>query len=219
MTRSGYYFLLALLLIVAVGGAVAAAPSKLELGLVETVSCEEWWYRPVSSDPVRIEGCTLEIEQADLDFFRDGRVKSASVPVRPPGWEPSAEGPDDPQVLWRTTDPEILALVHRLHVARAQEEYEGSTHRNRAYQRALERYAGDLSAPRGIVRIDEVDVDYEWGGRPVRIVDGTANTGLRAMGIVLLMLAVLGIAVLVLLQRRWERRRAQLTGNAQPLRF
>lgn len=216
MTRSGYYFLLGLLVLVAVGGAVAAAPTKLELGLVETVSCEEWWSRPITSDPVRIEGCKLAISQSD-NVYRPG---SALVPVRPAGWEPD----DPPEVFWLTTDSQILALVHRLESARMEAGGWGDQWRvDYAYRRVLERYSAELSAPRAIVgtpRIDGVDGTWEVRGREVRIVDGTPKAPqVRAMGIVLLALALLGIAVLVPLQRRWERRRAQLTGNAQPLRF
>lgn len=227
MTPLGYRLLLCLLGVFLVSGAIAAAPSALELGLVPTVSCEAWWRHPESSGAVRLEGCVVDAVEHTYLSGDDDHVDVALVHVRPPGWSPAVwvDDGDDPQdgpaeVVWLTDDPALLALIDR--GSRAPDDD--------AFERFLERYEPELLGARPIVG----SISADTSGRELRelldlqgervsrpwVIDGTSRSkGLRATGLVLFTLALLGIAVLVSLQRRWVRRRLALSGKAAPTRF
>ena len=224
MTVTGYRLLLALLTLVLVGGFVLAAPKPSELGLTPALSCEEWFRSPAPSGLVRLEGCVVDLDGHAYNERLDGSgVEVALVKVRPPGWSPGLSPSEDAEpagVLWRTDDPSVLALVDR--GRRASDE--------RAYERFIERYDTEVLRVRPIVGSissesseDELRELLEDDGaitaRPWMI-DGTSRSPTsRATGLVLFTLALLGIALVVWLQRRWDRRRLALTGKAAPMRF
>jgi hypothetical protein len=220
VTVTGYRLLLALLALVLFTGVILAAPRPAELGVTPTLSCEQWFRSPAPSGPVRLEGCVVDLDGHAYDERLDGRgVEVALVKVRPPGWSPSEEA-EPAGVLWRTDDPSVLAVVDR--GRRASDES--------AYNRFVERYDAEVLRVRPIVGAistessqDELremlEAEGEIAPRPW-IIDGTSRSPVsRASGLVLFTFALLSIALIVWLQRRWDRRRLALTGKAAPMRF
>lgn len=223
MTRNGYRLLLGLLALLLVGGGIAAAPTRVELGLVPSMSCEEWWPQRDSTGPVRVEGCVVDAAVYSYTARLDDRgLQDALVQVRPAGWQATEQTVTErAEVVWLTTDPEILSLVDRGRRAPDDD----------AHDRFVQRYDAELLRARPIVGTVSTDrFELDWSElidlqgenvteRPV-IIDGRPRSPeSRAVGVVLITLALLGIALLVPLQRRWDRRRATLTGRAGPLRF
>lgn len=223
MTRVGYRLLLALLVSFALGGVLAAAPVPTELGLVPSMSCEEWFADPRASGVVRLEGCTVDLFTTSFHERLDGQgLESAVVQVRPAGWtwdDAVETGPA--QLLWHTTDPEVLSLVDR-----------GRRSSDEAYVRFAERYASRLLRVRPVVgSIVPAWSDPSWAEHvvlhgatvaelPWVAEEQTRSPTVRAAGLLALALALLGLAMLVGFQRRWDRRRAALLGQGtEPKRF
>lgn len=221
MTRGGYRLLLAFFGLVLGASALFVASGSAELGTVPTLACEDWWRDPQPTETVRLEGCVVDLDGHAYDLRPDGRgVEVALVKVRPPGWTPDDE--DEPAgLLWVTDDPDVLTLIDRARRAPDQD----------AYIRMIERYDAEVLRVRPIVG---------WIARspPARsdlhgflIANGTATPSawmidstprrpmLRAAGLVLFPLGLFGLALLVWLQRRWDRRRLALTGKRAPVRF
>jgi hypothetical protein len=236
MNRFAYYALVVIFGLSAVGGAVLLAPSPAELGFYEhEMTCAEWFARePVVTGSVRLTDCVLDASAGmNVRRSRSGTgVVAAGVRVRPPG----VRGESERVLVLVTTDPDLrrLADTHERHAASGSGLFldEGSPARFR------ERHRAELARLRGVEGVleyqgwpgpmDDYDLVAELGHRGDSPADtgshvlapAQASAGSRAAGTTLLLLGLLGIGLLVRAQRRWTRRRAELTGNTtRPLKF
>lgn len=206
MTPVGFRILVALLLAFVLGGGYLCAPAPTDLGM-GAMSCDELLAHPRPGF-YRLGSCTVDARDARL------RGGDAIVALRSSRWRLADQGP--PPLVMLSSEPRHLGVTVRAD-RDSGSEYPG------AYRRFIERHLAALVYEAEVVGRVRASDPGELGDElpdGTLVLDATERFFLgRALGIVLLFFGLLGLLLLVPLQRRWTCSRARLTGTAGPLTF
>lgn len=214
MTRGGYRFLVVLLFALAAIGAWLLLPGPGDLWPTE-VSCAAFHEHPVTGR-ARLTGCVVDARFPTYHHVGT-RGEDALVYVWPSDYRERDEPPEQPALVMFTRDPEILAVVDRVHdfdedrARRFAERHEDVLLR----VRDIEGEIGTASLPAAeLVRTDGT-LDAA-----IPVLDETGGSRLtRPIGASLLLLGLLGLLVITRKQRQWTRARERVTGVVRPVRF
>lgn len=244
MTRVAYWLLVAVLAATALGGLALAAPTPAELGWIDhEMTCAEWFASPSPpTGSVRLTECALGPDSpliigregsldvprlaADRSFEHEGVTAGAARL-----WAADGDTPPGRALVLVTHDPALRRLTHTFAGSQRPWWTGGAVAEDAAASRArfLARHKDELRAP----RVVEGVVEDLWtsphstlaaplaDGPPAFVIAPPDARRLgRAPGIATATLAGLALFLLVLLQRRWTRRREELLGGAsRPLTF
>lgn len=223
MSKSGFMLLASLLGLSALGGLAVVVPGPADVGLLPERTCAEWLAHPEDTGPVRLIDCRVDARAPSYrEGYGGGLIEESLVIVRPTGWEPAPfDAEASPVLVWHTDDAAVLELTHRVRAVPDDHAYErllarregemtatrvvqGSAIEHDPYGPASELIALDPSIPRDVYVLEDV-------GHPANF---------RGLGVVMLLFGLLGLGILVTLQRRWRRTSAALRGGSTtPTRF
>ena len=218
MTRNGFRSLALLLLAGLLGGGWLVSygiAHRVAPELVEEEECASWLARP-REGTLRLRGCTLDLTRATVvESAPSGGPTLALVEVVREG--------DGPRLFAESDDPDVLARAARL------DRDVDDAQRARTVERFRDalRLQGDVEGR--IWSSPSIDVIDAFGERFRRDQDYVAHhsedgaAGTLALGITLVLLTGPLLLVLVLAQRRWQRRaealRAARDGLTRPRTF
>ncbi len=215
MTKLSFRVLCAILAASALGGGYLVAPTPAEVGHDE-VACDDWFADP-QPGPVTLQGCVVELSDVRARSGAGSRDEVIFA-IRPAGWVPPESTEHVSPHLFMISDAqEYRSLASHLATLRGdQPELARFVERHRA---ELVRTA-DLTGTIEMHTPDSADFDDELADEVPVIRDTSEDPQLgRALGIVLSLFGLLGLLILVPLQRKWTRRREHLTGKGRPLAF
>lgn len=225
MSKTSFIALCVLLSLSALGGLAIVMPRPTDLGVLPERSCAEWLAHPEASGPVRLTDCQVDARAPVYrEDYHEGLIAETVVIVRPADWEPSFFVEDEPSALlvWHTDDPELRALTHRVRAVGDDDAAYARLLRRRAEEmtraRVVEGSAiewATASSARDLVPLDERIP------RDVFVLEDVGHaSNFRGFGLVMLLFGVLGLGVVVTMQRRWRRAAAALRGGSTaPVRF